>query len=144
MTTNTPNFELLKDAYAIIDGIPEKQFDLETFVKKGSNKPTCCTIACALGYLAMHPQFNALGLTISEDAVLMLNGRLSFFYEDVASMIFNISSNDARNLFIFAGGSALEPKDIHNVSDKQNWKLRVKAFLQSHGQWRGLAKVEAK
>lgn len=61
-----PNTELLRKAYAIIAGIPEHRFDLVDFVSSGTPNPNDCgTIACAAGWLAMHPDFCALGLTLT-------------------------------------------------------------------------------
>lgn len=54
----------LREAHAIIDGIPDVQFDLHDFSKndKKVNPHKCGTIACAGGWLAAHPYFKKFGL----------------------------------------------------------------------------------
>ncbi|MDY7537558.1 hypothetical protein RGU72_04735 [Undibacterium sp. 5I1] len=128
--TLQPNFELLKDAYAIIDGIPDKQFDLDRVVSKGyAKKADCNTIACAIGFLAMHPQFNALGLSYSPPNGLQFKGRQLDSYKTVISKVFGVSEDDARNLFGAAYSSDYDPP-FSDRSHKKLWQHRVMRFLE--------------
>lgn len=67
--------ENLAVAYSIIGGIPVKNFDLNQFCSTGHNAkptPTCGTIGCTLGWLAMHPYFTAQGLYLEHRAVKLI------------------------------------------------------------------------
>ena len=135
-----PNYELLKDAYQIIDGIPALRFNLEsiyrTEVEKGGKPvPVCDTIACAAGWLALHPKFQAAGLRRSSTGRDIQSSRspVKFHYAEVMAEIFDISADDARNLFAPRGISKYDsglPR--YRVSDKELWKARVIAFLTEH------------
>lgn len=51
-------------AYEILSGIPEDNILLSAYVTEGDGTPTCGTIACGAGWLAMHPAFHAMGLRL--------------------------------------------------------------------------------
>lgn len=128
---NKPNFELLKDAYQIVGGIPEHHFKLD--VVHNGRKNLCGTLACAIGWLASHPHFNERGLTLKGTEV-QINGEHSW-YDSAAVAIFNISAGDARTLF----GSrtyheTYKAEELINLSDRELWLHRVRAFLRGHGQ----------
>lgn len=57
--------ERLAFAYQVIGGIPEKVIDLERYRSKEGKTLDCGTICCGAGWLALHPVFNELGLTLS-------------------------------------------------------------------------------
>lgn len=132
-----PNYELLKQAYAIIDGIPEKAFDLELVIKKGGNKRElkCGTIACAAGWLSLHPTF------MKENGLEAVRKRKNGFsyvtwknktdqiwdYTIAMAEFFNLSFEKTNNLFCPSNES-----DV--ISDKQVWKTRVEKYLRSEGQ----------
>jgi hypothetical protein len=67
--------ELLKEAYAIIDGIPEQAFDLEKIITDGGTSVGCGTVACAAGWLSIHPKFGKL-----LGADVTLNGESTTIY----------------------------------------------------------------
>lgn len=94
-----PNLELLRDAYQIIDGIPDNQFDLQWFYSfYPGDLPAandCGTIACAGGWLALHPQFNALGLEAGREGPT-LDGKYGY---KALGEIFNIQEIAAERLF---------------------------------------------
>ncbi|MEB0029156.1 hypothetical protein QN372_00185 [Undibacterium sp. RTI2.1] len=139
-----PNFELLKDAYAIISGIPESQIDLGSITKNDCTEASCSTIACAAGYLAMHPQFNALGLSIGGKGELVYKNRINWNYIDPLSSIFGLTEKDATNLFSHVDGSRYDAEILDASSDKALWLKRVEAFLKENDQWRGLEEKSAK
>lgn len=60
------DLELVAKAHEIIDGIPDKVIDLKRFVSQCGESPDCGTIACGAGWLALHPYFKELGLTIPQ------------------------------------------------------------------------------
>jgi hypothetical protein len=136
-----PKYKLLKEAYAIIDGIPEDRFNLNFINKNDRGGPRndphhCGTIGCAIGWLAMHPKMQALGLGYEETGVcLMFKGAELLGYESAAMRLFNITHTDARNLF---GSEGLSRYDRDATSLRNNHKAlfrhRVKAFLREHGQ----------
>jgi hypothetical protein len=54
------DFNYLRDIAAIVDGIPDKHFNLDVYansmlVLHGLKQPTCGTIGCAVGWLSRHP-----------------------------------------------------------------------------------------
>jgi len=57
--------ERLQAAYEFLRGVPEDRIDLAEWCVRDTE---CFTIACGLGWLAMHPYFQALGLRIERDA----------------------------------------------------------------------------
>lgn len=65
-------------AYEILSGIPEDNILLSAYVTEGDGTPTCGTIACGAGWLAMHPAFQAMGLRLeaSRHGLLSPNGLL--------------------------------------------------------------------
>lgn len=74
METN-PNYELLKQAYAIIDGIPETAIALGGIRTKEGATLAEGTVCSPEGWLALHPTFNEHGLTMSADGKeLRFNG----------------------------------------------------------------------
>lgn len=139
-TIQTPNYELLKDAYAIIDGIPAKHFDLEAIVDKVGESLTCGTVACAIGWLGLHPKFNELGLQTvlgkSDDSYLLkMNGfHDDDFYSHKVAGLFGISVHDASDLFGPASHSGFDYLINSKTSDKKRFLKRVKLYLIEKGQ----------
>jgi hypothetical protein len=56
--------ERMEWIYAIFDGIPEDRIDLKAWLTTRAPKPTCGTIACGGGFLALHPRGKELGLRL--------------------------------------------------------------------------------
>jgi hypothetical protein len=147
------NFELLKDAYAIIDGIPEKQFNLNRWVEENDNTGSVCdlahgcgTVACAGGWLSLHPKFNELGLKytwkrgkgrgFNERRITYKGNDMEDNPFDVLGKTFDIGYWGAQNLFSAAGGSKYDA-DIYrmkgrNTNHKTLFKYRVKHFLKQY------------
>lgn len=126
---STPNYELLKDAYAIIDGIPGRQISLHNVVTAKGPALDNGTICCAAGWLAHHPKFQALGLGFKrKHGHLSYRGRTytgAFQYQ--MADLFNISHAVSTRLF-----DAAQPEE--EGTDKQVWLNRVVAFLSKHNQ----------
>lgn len=132
------NFELLKDAAAIIDGIPVKAFNLEQICKSKGETLSCGTVACAAGWLSLHPTFakkikplvktDAFGNT--EIVWNLRDGYSTCFYGDAMSELFNIPHDDAKTLF----GQSEIYNDGSGQSHKKEFRKRIVAYLRHHGQ----------
>lgn len=134
-----PNFELLKDAYQIIGGIPAKAFNLDEIVKSQGKSLTCGTIACAIGWLSMHPIFSEILKAKKRKQGgfnWIVKGVPEDYYADAAAFTFNISVKDARNLFTFRYGSDFDDRipNVRKISDKALFLKRMEMFLKYHGQ----------
>ena len=131
--SSQPNFELLKDAYEIIDGIPARNIRLSEWREKDRGA-SCGTIACAAGWLSLHPKFQALGLGSGHDygfgAEPVFDGR-----GGVSGMaaLFNIRLAEAFDLFSDRNHRLSYPS---RISDKKLFLSRVRNFLGAHGQLR--------
>jgi hypothetical protein len=136
-TMSKVNYELLREAYAIIGGIPDEVFDLETIVKRRGDSLACGTICCAAGWLAHHPEFNARGLTV-EGRSLHWKGESHLWQWEVAiANVFGIGCETAEKLFGMRGYGLLGRKEVgvySTLSDKELWLLRVRTYLERHGQ----------
>lgn len=141
--THRINFELLKDAYAILGGIPEAAYNLDSFVTKSGESKSCGTVACGMGWLAMHPQFRALGLGLTE---LYSNERPALAmsmptykgrdvpYTKVAGRIFGVSEMEARGLFSGRTYTDRHHGDNKHRTDKQVLLNRIMRLLDKHDQ----------
>jgi hypothetical protein len=133
----TPNYELLKEAYAIIDGIPDEYFDLESIVKNDTEHVGCGTIACAAGWLGLHPKFIKLGYTVTTNYGVTVarfkNAAYCGLY-DALSRLFNVQYSDATSLFCASYDSRFDSKVKSSISHKEMWKNRVVAYLKEKGQ----------
>ncbi|KVH64446.1 hypothetical protein WS89_03960 [Burkholderia sp. MSMB1072] len=118
-----PNFELLKDAYEIIDGIPPRNFNLDTW-RKHDDGATCGTIACAAGWLTLHPKFQNLGLKVSNESSPVFNDKESM---SALADLFRIDWDNAFQLF-------REKRVSELGTHKQVFLRRLRAFLKEHGQ----------
>lgn len=129
-----PDFELLKDAYAIIDGIPETAIDLESLCSARGASLEHGTVCSPAGWLARHPDFNALGLAPSDD-----DGSLVFKGEaegktvaEVMAQVFRLPPSDAEHLF--GNRDTYTLGDDSGLSDKRLWQREVRDYLRAHGQ----------
>lgn len=132
---NTESYPLLRDAYAIIDGIPDNRIDLAQWRKVGRSPHSCGTIACAAGWLSMHPDMKDRGLLSGSGGMPKFrneSGYFSYCYEALAIM-FGIDRRSASDIFCtrFMGGR-LDPENAGQLSDKELWKARVRNFLKKN------------
>lgn len=136
----TPKFKLLKDAYAIVYGIPEDVIALDSLIKCKGDSLECGTVACAFGWLGMHPTFKKLmNPTPGYFPDWVINGETHVSYAQAAAALFGISPQDGRNLFSVAFGSRYDIRG-DGRSDKARFLHRMKSFLKEQGQWKGLTK----
>lgn len=126
----SPNFKLLAELHAIIDGIPDERFRLDEMLTSSSRRPSahnCDTVGCALGWASLHPTFQALGLGF-DGTEFTIDGLLNLSYGEVGTRLFDIPRNESFKLFcpaIDTGSSR---------SDKEIFKERVREFFVRHGQ----------
>lgn len=130
--SNTESYPLLRDAYAIIDGIPKERFELSQWRQGGRSPNGCGTIACAAGWLAMHPEMQDRGLlpgTAGMPEFRNEHGHVSYRY-DALALLFGISKIEATAIFStrFTGGR-FDPSGPEQLCDKELWKARVRNFL---------------
>jgi hypothetical protein len=105
--------ERLKDAYAIIDGIPPERIHLDMFQQFNNDNQyahdvteiKCGTICCAGGWLALHPKVRKWGITADDTGCPVLARNPDEFansYKDsykVLATVFKIDYYDAEALF---------------------------------------------
>ncbi len=134
MDTN-PDFELLKDAYAIIDGIPETAIDLDKLLSTRGETLEHGTVCSPAGWLAQHPQFNALGLTLSDDdSQLILEGepQINESPASIMAKVFGLRLADAD--YLFGTRETYTLGDDSGLSDKRLWLREIRDFLKQQGQ----------
>jgi hypothetical protein len=132
------NTELLKDACAIIGGIPEENFHLGLIIST-YNPSWCNTIACAAGWLSLHPTFAAElkpKVIVAEGGLRMEwfdpNGHPFCDFGTAMAALFDLSYFQAWDLFATRGESALDEElETSDITDKQLWLARAHKVLQS-------------
>ncbi|PLC44505.1 hypothetical protein C0Q88_07445 [Ralstonia pickettii] len=135
-----PNFELLKDAYAIIDGIPGRVIDLDMWTAETGDSQFCGTIACAAGWLARHPKFNAQGLKLEfgDDGPPMHEPSGTYGFTALAKMFNLDESKSEHDLFNARIGGyrdeELTDAQFVRMSDKQLFKRRVLRLFQEYSE----------
>jgi hypothetical protein len=131
--------ELFKDAVAIIRGIPEERFDLETWqtrrmasrlVDTGFQKIShisCNTIACAAGWLSLHPTIQARGMQVNPSSGCpMFQGHWGY---SAYAKLFGITEDESEALFqqrpaAFGPGPRINDRDV--------WVNRALELLAKH------------
>ncbi|MCY1299881.1 hypothetical protein D9M69_493940 [compost metagenome] len=136
--TKPANFERLREAYAIIDGIPDKAFDLDDVITKSDGDLQCGTIACAAGWLMIHPKFAAeleTELKVDSDPWYsqMRSAKHADFY-DAMQHLFNMNLAEVRSIFSSRTPSELGVPHAKRLSHKKLWQARVRKFLVNNGQ----------
>lgn len=128
-TTPRPNFDRLRDAFAILDGIPKKAWRLEAWRSRGS-APVCGTIACAAGWLAMNPTMNEQGLTGGVGAYPLCGGMSGY---GALRKFFNLDTTTG-DVFCPRGygykDRELTKTQLQALSDKQLWQRRTLRLFQ--------------
>jgi hypothetical protein len=130
-----PDFELLKDAYAIIDGIPETAIDLDKLQSARGETLERGTICSPAGWLAQHPAFKDHGLSLSDDGnQLLLNGESAGEASpaQVMAQLFRLQQVDAARLF--GDRNTYTLGDDSGLSDKRLWLHELREFLKEHRQ----------
>jgi hypothetical protein len=135
--------ELFKDAIAIIRGIPEDRLNLEDWQSRKASSlyqglrllghPVrqpgdidCQTIACAAGWLALHPKMQKLGIEVSPSS-----GSPVFHSEwggAAFAKLFNITEEEGVCLF---SSRHLEEQE-NKISDRDTWVARALTLLAKY------------
>lgn len=135
MDTLGPDFELLKDAYAIIDGIPEAAIALDKLVSARGEALDKGTVCSPAGWLAQHPKFMERGLALSDDGnALLWNGKPAGedAYAQVMARVFGLQEVEAERLF--ADRRTYTLGDDSGLSDKRLWLHEMRDFLRENGE----------
>jgi hypothetical protein len=121
--------ERMKFAIEIIRSVPDHQVDLagwqmsRAVILKPEGK-TCNTICCAAGWIALDPEMQAQGMSVSS-----FSGgprfKMGFGYDALAEF-FEIPVNDATVLF--SPRLAREFKQHESLSDRELWLLRMEQY----------------
>ena len=122
--------ELLRDAFAIIDGIPDAAIRFGFPRSRKGPALDDGTVCSPEGWLAQHPQFAALGLRLSDDGTLILfDGEGSANATPALPMAraLDIPLDEAMRLFGAREEFTLNPDSP--FTDKQLWQQRVREVL---------------
>jgi hypothetical protein len=134
------NYELLRDWYAIMDGIPDDLINLDSVIKQKGRSLSCGTIACAGGWMALHPTFaERLKPTVTKlpgghTCVLWLGQQADpdNVFEAMADL-FGITYEESGLLFGIVGYGYNEPRFAVSGNHKKLWQRRVIHFLNMKG-----------
>lgn len=136
------DWPLLRQACAIIDGIPDNRFNLNVVVNNDEKHSLrvdphhCGTVGCAMGWLGMHPKFQKLGLTFGSDGELQWKGDFAF-YDHAGAELFGLTTKQADSLFAGLRNSDFDDPDISHVAthkSKEVFRNRVRKFFRRHKQ----------
>jgi hypothetical protein len=136
MTNTTTKYPLLREAYAIIDGVPDRVLDLAHWSATGQpvDPHRCGTLGCAAGLLAVHPAMNEAGLFADGDGTPIFKDRWAF--RALVGAFRTDDFFDTLDLFGQRGESSLDTPEAlaKHKTDKALWLYRVRAFLRSKGE----------
>lgn len=147
------HYPRLRDAYAVIDGIPEHNINLTIWLNPGSEPVAeCGTIACAAGWLCLYPGFNELGLHLDPgsplpnqticpkyDTTIKTDKHTRCFSSDYGfsalAQFFGLTWQDSWAIFgsrrtQHAERYQPDPITARKYSDKKLWQHRVRTFLK--------------
>lgn len=133
--SDKPNYGLLKTAYALIDGVPDRAISLNWSRPKEGPELTTDTVFHPARWLALHPTFRVRGLTLSGNGKqLLFKGRATSnsVYSEALAQLFGIPVEDAVGLFAERGTRIGESSSAD--SDKDVWLNRVRNYLLVKGQ----------
>jgi hypothetical protein len=146
-----PYFERLGEAYAVIGGIPDQQITLD--IEQVSIAPDMTSIGVSGGrylepsnwdglvltpdiWLSLCPAYIDIVWPLVEnretygiEAFWQIEGRFTSRFELAMAHLFNVSPEDAEDLFGMRGDDEMDDR-----SDKQVFLDRITAFLQDNGQ----------
>lgn len=147
---NNTNYARLRELYAMLEGVPEKAIELDTWANtkvafgdreflSGDKTPEQCgAIACAVGWAGMYPPFKELGFVLSGlSPVLMTKAGQQL--EKAGGWVavcyfFGISTRESRGLLLKRPDidelHAIGMKRVEDVgTDKQRALRRIARFL---------------
>jgi hypothetical protein len=132
------NIELFDKGVEFIASRNDKQLNLgnwqSSYIALSSEYVNCGTIACAAGWLALNPEFEALGVRASRFGAPRFDGFVGY---DAMAKLFGISQDDARTLFHFR---AFEDKEVfgdlaeEHMTDRQLWLSRARLIRAKYAE----------
>ena len=116
------DFPFLRRMAAVFDGVPAKHIDLNDFLQYGCDPDpdSCGTVACAFGWMAMHPNMKAKGIELRHNGYFRINDELATAI-DAGERAFGLEYNDFWRLFNTSIGKAI-------------FRRRIIKFLREHGE----------
>lgn len=136
--------ELLKDAFAIIDGIPDELIAFGPPRRLKGISLDNGTVCSPEGWLAQHPAFIERGLALSSDGMAVLFKGEGYFKLSQAypmAQVFGIPLDEANRLFgILSDRSQSEGRVL---TDKEIWQQRMREYLGTRDDVEYKAAVEA-
>jgi hypothetical protein len=132
------NFELFDKAVDFIASREDKQLNLGNWqafkphITPSSAAVNCGTIACAGGWIALNPEFEALGMSAGSFGAPRFRGLSSY---DALAKLFDISINDARDLFYFKTSEDTETfgeSAFDIMTDRQLWLSRARLLREKY------------
>jgi len=131
---DTPDIELLKDAFAIIAGIPQDAVTLDWNRNKDGVALDKGSVYHPARWLSLHPAFQERGLTASANGKQLLykgQAEPNSVYADALTRVFGMPVLDIVSLFAERGSHLGEELKPH-YTDKDIWLDRVRHYLQTH------------
>ncbi len=142
------NVELFDKAVDFISSLDDQQLDLEDWqrvnygrkVATSSKDVVCGTIACAAGWLALNPEFEAYGLSTGLMGTPRLGDRNAGYRAEYSvgyramSELLDLPLRIAMNLFYFRNDKdrALFGVDLKHLTDRQLWLSRARLVRSGH------------
>jgi hypothetical protein len=131
--TKKSKYRLLREAYAIIAGIPDEAISLDWNRAKEGPSLTEGTVFHPARWLALHPSFKDKGLSLSDNGKqLLFKGQTSTSgtYSEPLAHVFGLPVSDIVGLFAERGTRMGESNPAD--SDKDIWQNRVRNYLATH------------
>ena len=136
--------QLFEDAYAIIDGVPDPRIYLNSWQKlpagrhlyvRGAEEITCNTIACAAGWLTLHPAMQALGLRagVAGEPTFEDSEGIERWDYDALAHFFGLEYSQAEKLFCprECSRTPLISKEVAaKLTDRELWLARARELLK--------------
>lgn len=135
-----PNYELLREAYDVISGIPSEAISLDWTRGKAGRALSDGSVHHPARWLAHHPTFSNRGLTVSDNGKnLLFEGEpgTSGAYSEPLAKLFGLPLLDIIGLFAERGARMGE--SLPTLTDKDVWMQRVESYLATHATHRARA-----
>lgn len=132
---DTPDYELLKDAFAIIAGIPPEAVTLDWTKNKDGESLDKGAVYHPARWLSLHPTFQERGLSAAENGrQLLFKGEAApeSLYSEPLARLFGLPVSDVIHLFVERGAHMGEEHKLGHT-DKDIWLDRVRFYLTTHG-----------
>lgn len=137
------NLDNLKLAVRLANQLSNDQLNFNCVIDSGKRLPIitggkpsveCGAIGCVIGWCTALPEFQQQGVSWTSMKGLMINDVPVYAFEKVANHLFNMSQNEARNLFGVKGDSAYDLGDLNcegensHITDKEIFERRLSMF----------------